>query len=160
MAKEIQDAHTALKTARERFQTALNTTDPTAKDGHIRAAFCSMYRAADIASMLYTTLRRKGVTEDSQFLSWISSEFSIFVDVINTQFYIKGCYPKDQIEPTFEKWFARVRDFVNKLDGQTKLEQSAKRADEWMIRKPQVRHGVPGDRPNNSQLIPSRRGGR
>ena len=143
MAKEIQDAHNSLKTARERFETALKTTDPIAKDGHIRAAYSSMYRAADIASMLYTTLRRKGYTEDSQFLSWINTEFEIFVDVINTKFYIKGYYTKDQVEPEFEKWFTRVRDFVNKLDGQTKLEQSTRPADEWMIQKHRTQRGGP-----------------
>ncbi len=157
MAKEIQDAHNSLKTARERIQTALETSDPIAKDGHVRAAYCSMYRAADIASMLYTTLRRKGVIEDSQFLSWINSEFEIFVDVINTKYYIKGYYPKDQIEPEFEKWFARVRDFVNKLDSQTKLEQSVKPADEWMIRKPQVKRGQPGAPPFGVPSRPDRR---
>lgn len=152
MAKDIQDAHNSLREAKERFQTSQTTTDTIAKDGQIRAAYCSMYRAADIASMLYTTIRRKGVIEDSQFLSWINTEFEIIVDEVNNKFYIKGAYSKTQTQQEFEQWFNRTRDFINKLDGQTKLELSVKRADEWMIRKRGAKPGTP----ERGAMIPSK----
>jgi hypothetical protein len=132
----VEESHTALKTAKERYEQGLATDDPVLKDGHFRAAFSSLYRGAEIANMLYTTMRRKGYREDGGLLSWSTTEFEIFIDVLYQKYYLKGAYSKEQIVQEFEKWSARVRSYVNKLDSQSKVEQSASRAiDEWHTKK-------------------------
>jgi hypothetical protein len=134
MSTKFEEAHNALKEARERYEQALITSDPIEKDGHIRAAYQSLYRAANFASMHYNTMRRKGYIEEGGLLTWTKNEFEIFVDVIYQKFCLKGVYSKD-FAVEFEKWSARVRDYVNKVGGQMRLEQSSVHADEWMHRK-------------------------
>jgi len=126
----FEDAYANMRVAREKFKLALSAKEPLERDRHARMAFYSLYQAASTASMLYMGIRRRGVRDEGGLLTWSKREFEVFIDTLYMKYFRRGLYPKDDFKEEFERWFGKVKEYVNRLDAEAKLEQSVEQAKE------------------------------
>jgi hypothetical protein len=130
MPLSFEDAYTTMRVAKEKFDLAHN--ERILKDGNIRMAFHNLYQAASTANMLYVSRGRRGVVDEGGLLSWAKSEFKEIIDTLYMRYFRRGSYPKDDFEGEFYRWFGRVKEYINKLAAEAKMEQSVKPAKEQM----------------------------
>ncbi len=140
MPLSFEDAYAAMRVAKEKFDLA--HAEPVLRDGRIRMAFHNLYQAASIANMLYVPRSRRGAVDEGGLLTWAKREFEEFIDTLYMRYSRRGAYPKDDFEGEFYRWFGKVREYINRLAAEAKLEQSVKPAHEWMDKRPR------GGRPN------------
>lgn len=135
MSPSFEDAYSAMKEAEGKIDLARLAAEPDLRNSHLRMAFYNIYQAARIANMLYVNIRRKGVVAEGGLLTWAKREFEDFTGTLYVQYFCRGTYPKDDFEGEFYRWFAKAREYLNRLTSEAKLEQSVKPARGWTDRR-------------------------
>jgi hypothetical protein len=129
----FEDTFTALKEARQKFVLAMSM-EPSAHDGQVKVAYFTLYEAARLANTLYVA-RKRPAMEDGGLISWAKSDFQEITEMLYLKYYRQGNYPKQGLEADFDRWFERVKVYINRLHEGLNMEKSTKRANEWMDKK-------------------------
>ena len=120
----FEEAKTALKAARDYIELAERTSDALLKDRHAREAFDALFHAVRIASMTYlsTEVSKWGLIR-RMLPEPYRSEFREFIDVLHIEYFYNGNYPKDKIKEEFDRWYAKVEEFIEKLESEMKRKE-------------------------------------
>jgi len=112
----FEEARSALRVARSILRLALETKDPPDRDRLFREAFDSLFHAARIAAMTYTSIEvsrwgllRKMLPEP------YNEQLREFVNILHIEYFYNGKYPKDRVEGEFDKWYGKVEGFIGSL---------------------------------------------
>jgi len=113
------EAREILTEAREDFKTALQRRSPTRRAWKIRTAFNELFEAARIASMAYLATDetrwgriRRGLPRTYK------EEFQEYIDKLHIKYFYLGDYPKGEVEEEFDKWYAKVEGYIEKMEQQ------------------------------------------
>ena len=112
----FEEAKAALRAAREYLELAERASDPLLKDRHVREAFDTLFHASRIASMTYlsTEVTKWGVIR-RMLPEQYQNAFVEFIDTLHVKYFYHGEYPKEGIREEFDRWYAKVGEFIDKL---------------------------------------------
>ncbi|MBS7611985.1 hypothetical protein KEJ27_07280 [Candidatus Bathyarchaeota archaeon] len=117
----FDQAESYIRGALEDFKLSKEAVDPLDKDRRIREAFDALFHAARIASMVYlsTEVTRWGIVRRMLPNPYVE-KFEQIIEKLHIEYFYRGNYPKENLEPEFNMWLTKVKDYINRLKMETK----------------------------------------
>jgi len=121
----FDDAKASMKVSKGLMELYKVEEDLTTRDRLVREAFDGLFHAARLASMTYlsTEVARWGVIK-AQLPHPHRMAFDNFIKTLHIKYFYNGEYPRDGIEEEFKRWFKLVKDYVDTLESETKIQKS------------------------------------
>ena len=121
----FDDAKASMKVSKGLMGLYKVEEDLTTRDRLVREAFDGLFHAARLASMAYlsTEVARWGVIK-AQLPHPHRMAFNNFIKTLHIKYFYNGEYPRDGIEEEFKRWFKLVKDYVDTLESETRIQKS------------------------------------